>query len=457
MVSGFAGLWLLVGWHAQADDSPAAPKDISSGEKAWFRPEADPVELRKTLDEDAISDRWIYQDLNAARRQAAESGKPILVVFRCVPCGSAPGLDGAVCTAGGAEASAFEAEIQAAGSKLDALLDEFVTVRMVKMNGVNRHIFRFDRDVPYVAMFLNADGIVYGRYGTRSSNDRKNLPHLDLSSFQAAMRRALKLHRAYPENRERLAVGSPVDAAPAMPEDMPTFEPFPEKYNPSGVKNCVHCHTVGEAETRQTLATTGLTLRDLWPYPPPENIGLKIDEADGLKIESILEDSPAAQAAVEEGDVLVRIGNQLLTSTADIQWALHHAPDKGAVPVVIRRGEETFEKAIMLDGHWRKNPVYWRASIAPLRPHVHLRPDPYREQKGAEPGQMGQTVYYPQGPAAKAGLRNGDLLVAVDGRSDLHMEADVLHYIHFVRPEAQSIECTIVRAGVRSTVTLPIR
>lgn len=435
------------------------PREVEAQdpEEDWFRPEADSEALKRMLDEEQISDRWIYHDLDAARDEARRSGKPIVVVFRCVPCGSAPGLDGALCTAGGAAASDFEAEIRAAGGDLNTLLEQFVAVRMVKMNGVNRHVFQFDRDVPYVAMFLNADGVVYGRYGTRASNERKNLPHLNLSSFQQSLRRALELHRHYPENKQQFPAQNRADTAPPMAEDMETFEPFPEKYNPTGVKNCIHCHTVGEAEKRQTIAGGTLTLRDLWPFPRPENIGLKIDDDDGLKIKSVGSDSPAADAGVQSGDVLLRIMDRPLTSAADIQWALHEAPDEGMLPVVLRRGERTLESKIALLPHWRKNATYWRASLQPLRPNLILRPDHYRVKKGAKPGEMGLAIYYPRGPAAAAGLRNGDLLVAVDGKTDLLMEADFLHYIHVVRAEAKSVECTVIRKGTHLTVTLPIR
>lgn len=140
----------------------AEPRDA---EPVWFRAETKPSELKKSLD-DSVSDRWIYHDLDAARAQARKSGKPVLALFRCVPCGSAQDLDD---------------KISRADSPLAGLLDQFVCVRVVKMNGVNRHVFEFDRDVPYVAMIVNADGAVYGRWGTRVSSSRKELPRHTLS------------------------------------------------------------------------------------------------------------------------------------------------------------------------------------------------------------------------------------------------------------------------------------
>ena len=41
-------------------------------------------ELRAALT-DTAADFWVYDDLKAAKKQAVEAGKPLLVSFRCVP------------------------------------------------------------------------------------------------------------------------------------------------------------------------------------------------------------------------------------------------------------------------------------------------------------------------------------------------------------------------------------
>ncbi|NNJ27522.1 Trx7/PDZ domain-containing (seleno)protein [Alienimonas chondri] len=423
----------------------------------WFQPEADPQTLKRALGDDAVSERWIYHDLDAARRDARRTGKPILALFRCVPCGSAPTLDGALCTVGGAEASQFEREITAAGGELDALLDQFTVVRMVKMNGVNRHVFAFDRDVPHAAVFLNADGTVYGRYGTRISKDRKELVRHKLSSFQQSLKRVLELHEDAPRNEAELAGKRPAPAGPALAEELPAFEPFPAKHNPPLVSNCIHCHTVGEAELRQTILDGDLALRDLWPFPRAENLGMTIAVDHGLKLESVAPRSAAAAAGLKPGDLLLELNGQPLVSEADVQWVLHHAPDEASLPMEVRRDGETVRTTIRLAGDWRKSDGNWRASLRPARPNMRLVPDPQKRRKGIAPDETGLTVNWPTGKAAEAGLKNKDLLVAVDGRTDLLLEADFLKYIHFDRPDADSVQLTVLRRGRRMTVTLPVR
>ncbi len=41
--------------------------------------------LRQKISDSAPGERWIYDDWDLAKSTAIKSGKPILVVFRCVP------------------------------------------------------------------------------------------------------------------------------------------------------------------------------------------------------------------------------------------------------------------------------------------------------------------------------------------------------------------------------------
>lgn len=42
------------------------------------------TELRDAL-KDSVGTQWIYDDFQQAQARAKESGKPLLVMFRCVP------------------------------------------------------------------------------------------------------------------------------------------------------------------------------------------------------------------------------------------------------------------------------------------------------------------------------------------------------------------------------------
>jgi len=63
--------------------------------------------------------RWAYNDVESGFQQAKLTGKPVLVVMRCVPCLACMGLDSAVLMESDA---------------LSALLDQFVCVRVINAN-----------------------------------------------------------------------------------------------------------------------------------------------------------------------------------------------------------------------------------------------------------------------------------------------------------------------------------
>jgi hypothetical protein len=48
-------------------------------------PAGDKEKLRAALGDNAPSGQWIYDDLDAAATEAGRTGKPLMVVLRCVP------------------------------------------------------------------------------------------------------------------------------------------------------------------------------------------------------------------------------------------------------------------------------------------------------------------------------------------------------------------------------------
>ena len=116
-----------------------------------------PSLLNRLKDENARGqDQWIYNDLKKAMAEAKRTGKPIFVTFRCVPCHAC---------------KAFDAEVAKDNQAIRALAEkQFISLRQVEMKGVDLSLFQFDYDLNWAAMFINADGVVYGRYGTQSAD-----------------------------------------------------------------------------------------------------------------------------------------------------------------------------------------------------------------------------------------------------------------------------------------------
>ena len=86
---------------------------------------------------------WIYNNLDKGFEEAKKTGKPLLVVFRCIPCEACAQLD---------------EQVVEKNPAVRKHLSNFVCVRVVYANGMDLSRFQFDYDQSWAAFFLNADG-----------------------------------------------------------------------------------------------------------------------------------------------------------------------------------------------------------------------------------------------------------------------------------------------------------
>src|SRR5437763_6465895 len=71
---------------------------------------------------------WIYNDLPKAFAEAKATGKPVVVVLRCIPCEACVKLDD---------------DLVNTDPVLRPLLDQFVRARVVSTNGLDLSLFQF--------------------------------------------------------------------------------------------------------------------------------------------------------------------------------------------------------------------------------------------------------------------------------------------------------------------------
>jgi hypothetical protein len=151
-----------------------------------------------------------------------------------------------------------------------------------------------------------------------------------------------------------------------------------------------------------------------------------------------------------------------LLSQADIQWALHRAPVETELTVKLQRGGQNLEKTLALSGKWKESDLGWReSSWFGLRHALHLQPLSAAERKqrglaGDAPAYKVQNMYGagPE-PLRKAGLKVGDVILAVDGRTDLTTEAQVFVYIRLNHPPGSRIKLSLLRGGQRMELDVP--
>lgn len=331
------------------------------------------------------------------------------------------------------------------------------------MNGLDLRLFQFDYDQTLAAFFLNADGTIYGRYGTRAGNGPKSATHVSVASFRKAMERALALHRAYPGNRARFAGKRGPAPEYATAHALPGFEKRPARVDRDDSRGCIHCHNIREAPLRLKWKTGKLKPEDLYVYPLPENTGMKMEVDDGLRIAAVTPGSPAAQAGLRVGDELLSLQGQPLVSQADIQWVLHHAPAAAKLEVDYRRDGKSLRTVLELSGDWKRTDLTWRPSSGPgLRWGVWsaalLEDD--REAAKIPPGKMALRVTNLYGaraaPVANAGVQVGDIIVAADGRSDFANEGELLAYLRLKYGPGERFKLTVLRGEQRVELEVPM-
>ena len=77
--------------------------------------------------------------------------------------------------------------------RIKDIADQFVRVRLSKVEGVDLNVFQFDYDLTMMVFFLNAEERIYGRYGGRGGESAD--ARLSLAGLHYAMKAALDAHR----------------------------------------------------------------------------------------------------------------------------------------------------------------------------------------------------------------------------------------------------------------------
>jgi len=402
--------------------------------------------LREALKDIPVADHWIYDDLPKAVALAKQTGKPLMVVVRCVPCPPGRSLD---------------QQVMQPDAELEALEKQFVCVRVIQTNGLDLKVFQYDYDMSWSGLFLNADMTIYGRYGTRNASGPGSDSLLTKGAFVKAAERALELHKGYPSNRDALKAKTGGKPAYARPELTPGLTSHGSKA--TSRQNCIHCHMVKEFALRAKWEQGTLSESDLFVYPQPRQVGLDLDLNDGLLVKRVEANSPAAKAGIREGDQFVTLGGQPLVSTADVQWVLHNAPDETRLAATLRRDGSSIEAVLELAGDWKRSDIGWRASSwYALRQGVKFEPlaNGDKSKRGIADDQLALVIkglYGKGGPKVQqAGLKQGDVIVAVDGKSAAMTESDFLAYLRLTHGPRDSVKLTILRGDTRGEVTVPL-
>ncbi len=400
--------------------------------------------------------RWTYNSWDQGRDDARTSGKPLLVVLRCVPCLACAGIDGSVLNE---------------NATLTPLLDQFECVRLINANALDLSLFQFDYDLSFSALLLNADGTIYGRFGSWSH--QKNPAESDTASFRLALEGALALHRDYPANQASLAgkQGSPSPFKTSL--DLPDLAAkYTRELDWSGalVKSCVHCHMIGDAHRAwYRQQDQPVPMEWIFPHPSPATVGLTLAPDSATTVLAVEANSLMAASGVQPGDQIAKLAGQALISAADFSWALHRAPTSGALPMTLRRGDAIVEATLTLPQDWRfKTSEPRRVATWNLRGMATggLRLIDASDEERATSSLAASTMalrvdfvgqYNKHAAAKKAGFQEGDVLTSVDGITERMDEGELMGRLLQMRRPGDEVEVSLRRGPDQLTLRLPMQ
>ncbi len=407
--------------------------------------------LLETINDDharGVTDLWTYNDIPNAMAQARKENKPLFVTFRCVPCRDCKG---------------FDAEV-ANGSDIIAKMakEHFIPVRQVEMKAVDLEQFQFDHDLNWAAMFINADGTVYARYGTQSAEGAD--AYNSIAGLKSTMERVLELHKNYPLNKESLSQKRGPKKSIRSALALPGMKNAASLEGMTTRKNCIHCHMIHDAENRIAQENGTFTNDNFYRYPLPQNIGLEIVRDHGTKIESIERSSSAANSGLKAGEEIKSINGQAIASIADMQFVLHHLPNENVSLKVT--GSQSGTHQISLKKGWKKTDASWRGSNWSVSPRLTTWAPPLNDNKRKAlniPEDQGALEVkfingsQPAGQAVKkAGIRVGDVLIEMGGKPIAMTNQQWNLDIKMNYKVGDKLPLTFLRNGKRRTVEVEL-
>lgn len=352
---------------------------------------------------------------------------------------------------------------------LAPLMDQFVCARIVQFWNVDLSRFQFDHNQTFAVMFMNADGTIYGRYGTRSGSDASD--DISLEGLRKAMQGALQLHAKWPANRASFAGKQGGESSWKTPESLPNLR---GRFESASVnqKKCIHCHNVPSGEIL-SLRQSRQPVPDkiVWPFPMPNLLGISLDVDERARVERVHAKSAAESVGIRKGDDIVQMDGQPILSIADVQWVLHNAVDPCKINVVVQRQGKDVQLELPVAKGWRRQgDITWRAIHWVFGDEVlglHLKPLQAADKRKAklpkdEPAYRIQRFvpeWYEGGnhAARSAGLRKGDVIVRIDGKMPPETMSDLLAWSVQETKPMGTVVFDVLRGKERLTVELTVK
>lgn len=378
---------------------------------------------------------WLnnYED---ARVQAAREHKPLLVLFRCARRVACPEID---------------AELQhPTDPALAAVLRRYVPVRLSDIRNVDLSRFRFDYDLNFAVLVMNAEGYTYSRFGTRDAEHPKE--RMSAAGLRQALDEVLADYTKHPAAR-------PAETRPVRLTDYASY-----RATSLSKMACAHCHYANNYGYYEAIAKDTFDKRALYQYPLPENIGVTLDVRRNNVVQAVLNGSAAQKAGVKLGDTITRAGNSAVHSAADLQFALNYVPEPGRIRLELQRDGKALEPVTLsLPAGWRETDISWRVGQGSVPPIFGFWEQPLTDVEKRDAGvpedrlalRVTSLFVGEKWAPARGPVQVGDVILGMDGRPLPHMTARQFHtYYRLHHSPGETVTLRVIRSGQRIDLRL---
>jgi serine protease Do len=319
-------------------------------------------------------------------------------------------------------------------------------VRLSQIDDLDLNQFQFDLDLTFTVFFMNAEGQVYARYGSRDATSPDS--RQSLAGLRYTMLSVLETWRREPQR-----VAPRRDPQPLFIHQLPAAR---------GAGRCVHCHQAREILDAQLRLDGKWNAAAAFRYPLPDNLGFRLEVDRSNIVEEVTPGSPAERLGLKSGDRIGQIADVPTHSLADVQFALDGAPESGTIDVWWWRDGRLYEGTLELPPRWRRGDITWRASKYKLIALPRLfGPDLTAEEKralGLSPERLAfREVPTVSEQARDAGIREGDIILGFD---DQELNMTVREFWRYVRKNyvvGETVIVNLVRDGQPMRLPMTLR
>ena len=331
--------------------------------------------------------------------------------------------------------------------------------RVTDLRGVDLARTPFDFDLTFAALLMHPDGHVYHRYGGR--DERGADVWLSEASLERVLAQTLVEHEAY-----RAAPAPPERKPPLRLEAVPAFQKRDKG-------ECIHCDSVFQALYEERRAAGRWSEDERWVVPPPGRIGLDLDRDEQTHVTAVRADSVAGAAGLRVGDRLVRAGAQTLATTSDLSFVMHEFdPQGGVLGLEIEREGVLCSLSLVLTPGWKRGTPLefsWRPFKWGFTPEPGFGGERLRSEEARALGLPAETFAFRVTylvtwgdnarygrEAERAGLRNGDVLLAAAGEHAFDSVDHFHAWWRLTRAVGEKVTVEVLREGERRSLEFEV-